>query len=176
VLLTVEYSALYSSDFQRQLQQTLDPTVSAEMPYGFRNQFADQWYDLHNPDQSPTPMTVQFRTVAEDFPPNLIDLRIQQVALYFSRANGQDFEVFVSSLRFREQGAAGYVGGASTTVDGLISTRRGNGSSWNAMLGRKPFGDWTLELEDTEVMRDRFANDDIQDILFVVTYSGLTSP
>jgi hypothetical protein len=176
VLLTIEYTALNSFDFQRQLQQALDPSISAEMPYGFRNQFPDQWYDLHNPDQSPTPMSVQFQTLAADFPPNLIDLKIQQVALYFSRADGQTFEVSVASLRFKQKGAAGSVGGAATTVDGLISTRRGNAGSWASMIDEEPFGNWTLEFEDTSEMRARFTDDDIQDILFVVTYEGLTSP
>ena len=66
----------------------LNNQTSAVRPYSFQNDLADQWYDLHNPDQSATPMTVQFTTAASDFPPNIDDIRIQQVVLYFSRPDG----------------------------------------------------------------------------------------
>jgi len=174
VLFTIEYTALNSVDYRQQVIQSLDPEFITDRPFSFRNQFADQWYDLHNPDQTPTPMTVQFTTSREDFPPNLSDLSIQQVVLYFSRADGQSFEVPVASLRFREQGAAGSLGGGATSIDGVISTRRGNAGSWIPMIGRSPIGDWELALPNDDEMRNHFANDEIQDILFVITYSGRT--
>jgi hypothetical protein len=46
-------------------------------------------------------MTVEFQTVREDFPPNLEDLKIQNVLLYFARAGGKSFEVPITYLRFR---------------------------------------------------------------------------
>src|SRR5262249_53966952 len=113
-------------------------------------------------------------TLQQDFPPNIDDLKIQQVVLYFSRTDGQTFEVPVTSLRFREQGGAGSVGGSATSNDGAISTRRGNAGSWLAMICQAPFGDWELALPNTEEMKNRFNNEDITDILFVITYSGRT--
>jgi len=172
VLVTIEYTALSSPDYRQQVIKSLNPTISADRPYSFRNQFQDQWYDLHNPDQSPTPMTVRFTTFAEDFPPNIDDIRIQQVLLYFSRADGQTFEVSVTSLRFTAQDAAGAIGGGATSIDGVISTRRGNAGSWIAMIGKHPFGEWELSLP--EDMRAHINNDDIQEILFVITYTGAT--
>src|SRR5262249_35656185 len=77
VLFIVDYVALKSWDYEQQVLQSLRPTVSSDRPFTFREQFADPWYDLHNPDQTSTPMTVRFRTVPQDFPPNLDDLRIQ---------------------------------------------------------------------------------------------------
>jgi hypothetical protein len=175
VLVTIEYTALNSFDYRGQVIQSLSPTLSVDRPYSFRNQFMDQWYDLHNPDQTPTPMTVRFTTLPADFPPNLDDVRIQQVLLYFSRADGKVFEIAVPSLHFQQTGAPGMAGGGATTIDGTISTRRGNAASWTAMIGKKPFGDWELVLEDTGEMRGYFTNDEIQDILFVITYSGQTA-
>jgi hypothetical protein len=67
VLVTIEYTALHSFDYRQQVIQTLNPNLSADRPFSFRNQFADQWYDLHNPEQTKTPMTVRFQTVREDF-------------------------------------------------------------------------------------------------------------
>ena len=172
VLVSIDYTALSSADYRRQVIQSLGSDVSAERPYSLRNQLADQWYDLHNPDQSNTPMTVRFASFAEDFPPNIDDPRIQQVLLYFSRADGKAFEIAVAGLRFTEQGTAGAIGGAATSIDGVISTRRGNAPSWTPMIGKKVVGDWELALADNDRMRAYFADDDIQDILFVITYSG----
>ncbi|MBI2360606.1 MAG: hypothetical protein HYV04_17165, partial [Deltaproteobacteria bacterium] len=174
VLLTIEYTALDSWDYRQQLMQQLDAKVSADRPFSFRHQFADQWYDLHNPDQTATPMTVTFRTRREDFPPNLENLKIQHVALYFARKSETSFEVQVSQLRLTAQGSPGAVGGGSTSIDGIISTRKGNAGSWIAMIGKSPFGEWELALPNTVEMKDRFKNEDVEDILFVITYSGHT--
>jgi len=174
VLVTINYTALNSIDYRQQVIQSLSPTVTGDRPYSFRNQFADQWYDLHNPDQTGTPMTVRFTTLQQDFPPNINDLKIQQVLLYFSRADGQSFEVAVSSLRFKEQGASGSVGGGATSIDGVISTRRGNAGSWISMIGKSTAGEWELALPNADEMKNHFQNEDIRDILFVITYSGRT--
>ena len=177
VLLTIEYTALNSFDYQQQVIQELDRRLSAERPFSFRQQFADQWYDLHNPEQTATPMVVQFTTRREDFPPNISSLQIQQVVLYFARKDdAASYEIPVTHLHFREQGSGVDLGGGATTIDGIISTRRGNGSSWTPMVGRSPFGTWELALPNTVGMKNRFKNEEIEDILFVVTYRGETPP
>jgi hypothetical protein len=174
VLITIEYTALNSFDYRQQVIQTLKPNLSADRPFSFRNQFADQWYDLHNPDQTSVPMTVRFKTVREDFPPNLDALKIQQVLLYFVRADAASFEVPVTHLRYTAKEESGAVGGSATSIDGVISTRRGNAGSWVAMIGKTPPGEWELALPNTEEMKSRFKNKEIVDILLVLTYSGRT--
>ena len=46
------------------------------------------------------------------------------------------------------------------------------------MIGKSPIGEWELALPNTVEIRNRFgdggSNEDIQDILFVITYSGRT--
>jgi hypothetical protein len=174
VLVTVDYTALNSFDYQQQIIQTLRPAISADRGFSFRNEFADPWYDLHNPDLTDTPMTVRFTTSRDDFPPNLDDLKIQQVVLYFGRANGSSLEVPVTYLHFTEENGSGAIGGGATSVDGIISTRTGSAGSWMAMIGRSPVGSWELALPNTEDVRNHFANDDIQEMLFVTTVSGRT--
>ncbi len=174
VLITYEYTALNSFDYRQQVIQTLNPNLSADRSFGFRDQFADQWYDLHNPEQAKTPMTVRFQTVREDFPPNIENLKIQQVLLYFARSSEQTFELPVTQLRFTAQGDTGIVGGSATPIDGVISTRRGNAGSWITMIGKVPAGEWELALPNTEEVRNRFKNEEIDDILLVITYSGRT--
>ena len=143
-------------------------------PFSFRNQLADQWYDLHNPEQTSTPMLVRFRTVREGFPANVDALKIQHVLLYFVRANGKSFEVTDTRLRYTAQEEIGTLGGSATSIDGIISTRRGNAGSWAAMIGKSPVGEWELALPNTEEMKKRFKSEEIEDILLVITYSGRT--
>jgi hypothetical protein len=156
------------------MPQSLKPTVSAARPFSLRNQFADQWYDLHNPEQTSTPMTVRFTTLREDFPPNLEALKIQHVLLYFVRSTAPSVEVLVSHLRYTAQEEPGTVGGSATSIDGIINTRSGNAGSWTAMIGKSPAGEWELALPNTEEMKERFKTEEIEDILLVITYSGRT--
>ncbi|MFX0201850.1 MAG: hypothetical protein ACFFCW_37545, partial [Candidatus Hodarchaeota archaeon] len=63
-------------------------------------------------------------------------------------------------------------GGGATSIDGVISTRRGNAGSWISMINKSPFGEWELALPNTEDMKNRFEDEEIGDILFVTTYQG----
>jgi hypothetical protein len=42
------------------------------------------------------------------------------------------------------------------------------------MIGRSPVGEWELALPNTAEMKSRFQDEEIEDILFVITYSGHT--
>jgi hypothetical protein len=174
VVMTMEYTALQSPDYRQQVIQSFKPKVTADYPLSFRSQFSDQWYDLHNPEQTATPMTVRYTTRPEDFPPNVTALEIQQVLLYFVPSNGTPVETPVSYLHYTPERDAGTVGGGAMSIDGVISTRRGNAGSWTAMIGKSPIGEWELALPNTEEIRNRFKNDEIEDILSVITYSGRT--
>ncbi len=171
ILITLEYTALDSYDYRKQVIQELDRTLSGDRPFSFKNQFADAWYDLHNPAPD-APMTVHFRTRREDFPPNLSNLKIEHVLLYFARRDGETAEV-PTTLKFKPDGGDGEFGGDGESLDGLISTRRGTGS-WTLMIGEPPIGEWTLTLSNTEVMQQKFRDEAIEDILLVITYKGET--
>lgn len=174
VLITLEYTAVDRFDYRDQIIRTMRSRLSANRPFGFRYELADQWYDLHNPDQTATPMTIQFETTREDFPPNLDDLRIQHVTLYFSRGDGMMFQVTVNSLSFTAAGTTGSIGGSAHSIDGMINTRNGNAASWNSIIGKSPIGDWELAMPNRSDIRDLFKKENINDILFVITYSGRT--
>ncbi len=181
VLITIEYTALHNEVYRQQVIQQLDRTTSGDRPFSFRNQFADAWFDLNNPDQTEKPMVVSFQTRREDFPPNVEDLSIEHVVLYIVRTDEADFEVPVTHLHFTEKGSEEPIGGGSTTIDGVISTRRGNGSSWLDILGKSPVGQWELSLKSEEPAIDKkirgwFEAEQIEDILLVITYQGETPP
>ncbi len=174
VQVTIEYTALDSYAYRQQVIHELDRTISADRPFSFRHQFADQWYDLHNPDRTATPMTVRFTTRPEDFPPNLDALSVEHVLLYFARKDGVVKEIPITHFMFQEAGSAGAIGGGSVTVDGLISTRKSHGASWLAMIGKSPVGQWELALPNNGGLRARFQNEEFDDILLVITYRGQT--
>ena len=179
VLFTVNLTALHSFDYEHQVIEGLDRTVSFNRAFDFRQVFADPWYDLNNPDQNDTPMHVRFDTRREDFPPNLNRLAIQHVVLYVVRKDGELFEQEVQHLHFTAEGTSGVVGGPAVTVDGRVSTRSGNGTNWLPMLGLPPYGDWELAFSDGPpsdiVARSRFAEEQIENLLLVITVSGETA-
>lgn len=176
VLLTIEYTALDSAIYRGQVVQRLDRAASGERPFSFRQQFADCWYDLNNTDllADDRPLRVVFETRRSDFPPNLADLRIEHVALFFVRQEGFGDEIQVESLLFTEAGHAGHVGGSASAKTGLISTRDANAGSWLPMQGKQPVGTWGLTLPKTDEARAWFKDGKITDILFVITFGGTT--
>lgn len=180
VLLTIDYTALDSPDYRQQVIRQLDPSMSADQAYSFRYQFADQWYELHHPQQFDTPMVVTFATERNDFPPNLTDgPTIRQVVLYFVPNAGQPFEISSVSLHF----GAG-IGGTANTINDITSTRGGNPAAWAPMIGEPAAQQWTLDLSGSSVMgpepsltiQDVFAKEYVADILFVITYEGTLPP
>jgi hypothetical protein len=176
VLITMEYTALNSYTYRQQVIQELDGKISADRPFSFRHQFADQWYDLHNPGQTATQIVVRFKTRREDFPPNVQNLKVQHVVLYFAGTLEAAFEMEGVSLHFTEQQKGPIpkaVGGSANSIDGIISTRKGNGSPWSAIQTRSPFGEWELALPNTKEVTGRFKNGQLED-MFVLTYSGHT--
>jgi hypothetical protein len=179
-LLTVEYTALHNFTYRQQVIQGLDRSFSGDRPFSFRQEFPDQWYYLNNPpdrDEQGTPITVSFETRREDFPPNLDDLKIQHVVMLFARTNGADFEVPVDHLhllRTTEDGSEIPLGGPATSFDGVISTRRGNASSWIEMQNNPPIGRWELALPNSAEIRQLFKEGKIENILFVITFGGQT--
>jgi hypothetical protein len=175
VLLTIDYTALNSFDYRQQVIQTLDPNLSDDRPFTFRQQFPDQWYALSNPDQTAAPMTVRFKTTRGDFLPNVDDLKIQQLVLYFAPVNGKPPDVQGVQLRFKRNGDQTPVGGSADSIDGVISTRRANGSNWLPITGNTPpVGEWELALPTDDATKKLFQNEEISDILFGITYSGRT--
>jgi hypothetical protein len=128
VLFTVEYTALQDFSYRRQVIQQLEDAVSAERVFSLRDQFADQWYALHNPDGASAPMAVNFSLTSEDFPPNVAGLRIQQALLAVARVEGHTFEIESAQLMFTPEGETAPVGGmVNGTTDGRVEAMPAHG-------------------------------------------------
>lgn len=172
VLVTLDYTALFSYDYRETVTAGMRPTLDAERGFSFRHEFADAWYDLMNPALSPTPMTVRIRTTYDDFPANIDRLAIRNVALGFLRKDGTSFEMAIAGLTFTPDGEETSYGGAAHTVEGIASTRRGNAQSWSPIIGCTPCGTWELALPNTAIVRNRFSSRAIENIVLIVSYSG----
>ena len=134
----------------------------------------------------PQRMVVKLLVGRDDFPSNLENIRIRYILLYFSRADGMTQEILVEHLKLVDPLGHETSGGSARTIDGTISTRRGNGSPWLPLIGggaglgaQQPFGTWELSLRNSNAgeaqqLKDAFDKDLIDDILLVVSYEGDT--
>ncbi|MBL7797243.1 MAG: hypothetical protein JNJ90_12170, partial [Saprospiraceae bacterium] len=177
VLFTIEYTALNNTDYRRRVIANLDRRFSADRAFSFRRDFPDQWYDLNHPEQSNEPMAVAFETLRGDFPANIEGLEIRQVVLFIARKDGFEQEVKVKHLRYQLEDGA-WLGGANdqnlNTVNGVLSTRTGSFAEWDEFRGKTPVGRWELALADSNKIRQWLKEEQIEDVLFVLTLEGET--
>jgi hypothetical protein len=71
-------------------------------------------------------------------------------------------------------GSRAPVGGTATSSDGLYSTRRTAAAWREGFTGVPPVGEWELALPNTPAVRDLFQQEAVEDIVFVITFSGRT--
>jgi hypothetical protein len=185
VYMTIEYTALDSPDYRSILLKNMDPEIEAIRPYTFRNQFADQWYDLNNPlvytdksNNNPAPVTVRFETLLSDFPVNLLEHRIKKINMYFARENKEKKyaratslsknKVYLSFTPFEAEEE-------NKPFDESIDVN--NSIDWNKVIentitsnGSTVEGKWALTLPGDIVKK--IMGKEITDILFAITYSG----
>jgi hypothetical protein len=179
VLVTIDYTALASDDYAQQVVRRLARRFDGDRAFSLRHDFPDAWWDLHNPDQTATPLSVAFDIAGGDFPPNVDDVEIEQVALVVASRLEPPRGLTVR-LRFAEEASPGEPPTPPTSwlaaapVEGVASTRRGNASAWLALVGRRPAGRWSFSLPDTDAVREWLDADGLGDVLLVLTYGGRT--
>jgi Tc toxin complex TcA C-terminal TcB-binding domain len=172
VLLTVEYTALESAEYRERVVRELNRRFSGDRTFSVRNDFPDAWFDLHNPDtvDPDRRMRVDLPITADDLPPHILDLHVEQISLFAVRADTLTDELTVASLRHGQTASTGPV----TTIGGIISTRRPAGEPWNVHLRADPTGIWEIQLPDDEVVRSWFHDELVDDIVLVLTVGGTT--
>lgn len=177
VLLTLEYTALSNPIYRRQVIKQLDRKISGDRIFSFREQFSDSWYELNNADaleDAGRRMVANFSTQRDDFPPHIEDLHVQHVTLRVARKDGFVKEINIAGLNFTPKGETISVGGASRTVEAVVSTRRPNGATWLGMQGKIPVGSWELKFPNNTQLKAWFKEGLIEDIALVVTFGGTT--
>ncbi|WP_345510134.1 neuraminidase-like domain-containing protein [Phytohabitans houttuyneae] len=175
VLLTIDYTAIDSADLRARVVRELDRTQEGERGFSLRQDFPDAWWDLTNPDAADTPLNVSLGTRALDFPVNLAELEITQIALALITESDPPAPLSTLTLHFRADGGTAVLGGTAAPVDKVVSTRRSNGGPWLPITGKAPAGTWRLQLPDSEDTREWIAQGGLTDILLVISYRARTA-
>ncbi len=177
VVLTVEYTALESPEYRQQVIRRLDRRFSGDRAFSLRNDFPDAWFDLNNPDtvDPDRRMTAVIPITTGDLPPHIDDLLVEHLTLFVIREDSFTGELTVISLSHTSGGQTS-TGGEVQTINGIVSTRRPAGTPWHTLLGAGPIGDWELRLPDDAPTRALFSEEQIEDIVVVVSLSGTTPP
>lgn len=175
VLLTIEYTALDSAEYRDQVIRSLNRTFSGDRSFSVRDQFPDAWYELHNPDtvDPARRMRVTLPVTSDDLPPHISGLGIAHVTAFIVRAEALTDEVTIPALMHTVNGQTTRAAEVRT-VGGVVSTRRPGGVPWQVFQEAAPAGEWELQLEDTEQVRDWFTGGLIEDIVLVFTLTGTT--
>lgn len=172
VFVTLELSALWSSDRERQVVEAFEPQLESYRIFSLAEEFSEAWADLTDPAAPPGPRVFGFRTEAADFPPNLSDLEITGIAIAFAAPDGSGADVTGAALQFRPDAAAGPLGGPFTTIGGAASTRRAGGAALLPIIGAPPAGTWELSLPDAAA----FAQGGIAGAALILSFSATRPP
>ncbi|HWB64576.1 MAG TPA: hypothetical protein VG603_13765, partial [Chitinophagales bacterium] len=179
VLFTIDYTALYDSNYEQQVIRELGTDFSADQVFSFKDSFADEFYVLCHPEESDadTAMKANIQLSVFDFPANVSDLEVEQVKLYFLiQTDDPTFRPFIQhqdlqvKLSFQpdEEQALIIKGNAKVNKLGIISTLTNGGGFINA-IGHTPLGTWQFDMKD---LQDLFTAGNIYDVVLAVTYSG----
>lgn len=166
VLITIEYEAMNSFLWRNTVVQRLNSEpATAALAISMKNNLPDQWFDLHNVEQTETPYKVSFQINQRDLVPNISDPAITAVTVYFSMKDNAEFSSEVTL-------GLGQVLFQATPNDNLISTRA-NAQGFGALVGEhSPVNTWSFGLEYNQHTQDLLAENKIDDIFIIFSYDG----
>ncbi|MFO0701100.1 MAG: LamG-like jellyroll fold domain-containing protein [Nitrospira sp.] len=182
ILVTIEYTALFSVEYRQQVIQNLDLRVSADKAFSIRNEFPDIWYDLVNSEKGASESPIRFRAERSYFPPNLEE-NITIGDLLFAILSGKE-ELDISgdvklsytpdipkNLQPIPVDRQPVKEATATILERRIHTRLPGGrSSWGAIQGKHATGAWEFTLPTSVLTPIR--KGDVDDILIVLTFNG----
>jgi hypothetical protein len=180
VLLTIDYTALNSYEYRQQVLRDQDRSFSGDRAFSIRDQFPDVWYELSNPDavvDAASRMRATLPLQREDFPPHVEGLAVEALTLFCVRKEGFTQELRINALRYRVPGREPITAAQVCTVGGIVGTRRPNGAPWRRdLIGQDPVGEWSMQLENTARVHSWFKEGLIEDLVLVMTVTGVTPP
>ena len=91
-----------------------------------------------------------------------------------------NLEESIRHLKFTPEGADQPLGNGDQNLisqQRIFSTRSGNFSAWDDFItsGLSPYGKWEIALPNEEQILNRFREEQIVDILFVITFEARTA-
>ncbi len=175
VLFTIEYTAMHDFNYEQQVIARLGSEMNAIRMYSLKSDFPDQWFDLHNPDQTINPMEISLDTSETDYPPHLSDIIISgsggvSGVKLLVITKDQSISLDPITLNFSPIDNPGnLLGGTQGTADQIYQ--------WGDMNGFTVGGSWQIDFGDDPITKARFrqlfTDEEIIDILLVIKYEGL---
>jgi hypothetical protein len=165
VLITIEYEAMNSFLWRNTVVQRLnnEPTT-AGLAISMKNNLPDQWFDLHNPEQTETPYEVSFQISERDLVPNINGpLNIDRLLVYVLMKDGEEFAHEVTIQHGESVRPASVVDGIARFPDGVVPN-----------TGPGPLGEWSIafDVPTGSTLPNPFNEENVDDIVIVFTYSG----
>jgi hypothetical protein len=183
VQVSFAYTALYSADYRAQLLADtvrLPRTYSGVRVFSFRNELVDQWYALHNAPPAPIDLRATFTVDASDFPSGMSNVRVRRLTLYMPiSADANGVIVDLSKDNASKQIGLALGNDAAPALQALDSdsliAAQSAADPWFRQLPAKtlsPVGTWTVVLPATQAILDLLRADQVQDILFAISYEA----
>ncbi len=180
VLVSVEYTALNSIELRDRVVKQLPREVLSDRAFSVKRDLADVWYELANNQGGPADIAVAMSRA--DFPPQLADVSIRQIALIVRRKDGQrcDYKIKPS---LRVSATQTIEAAEANAVNGIVSSRQSGAATWqtdllaqSAYVGQSAVT-WHFALADLSAQTDSvlqlLRDDEIDDVLVVFTFSGI---
>lgn len=168
VLITIDYTALQSFDYEQQVIRSLGTEISSQRAFSMRNEFADQFYELTHPDEVVNRFNTVFNVRSYDFPANILDVSMTDVRFYILLKDQDpgsspisDTEKPILKVRIPQEVGVG-------TIVQFPVNSKGIASSPSNPTGN-PLGEWALDCTELE---DLINENQILDIILVMTYEG----
>ena len=165
VLISVDYTALSDDGYRQQVIRRLNApgSITADRGYSLAGDFPDQWYELANPANPAAPRSTTLTIQAADFPATLTVPLVTELVIALVLAPG------VADPGVQVTLEHGNNGGPAQSTGGIISTRRGNASAWQAITS-SPVGDWVITLDAAGAQLLDAGS--LQDLQFVIGYTA----
>lgn len=155
-----------------------DSRFSGDLAFSLRLQFPDAWDDLTRPHTLTDPaftMRARISTTREDFPPHVDDLTVHGLAMYCLHQQGFAEEVGIASLSLVHTSARRAAGVPSTRGATSVPPLDRASDRWPELVGSSPIGDWTIQLEVTDTLRNWCRSGEMMDLVFVITVDGVVA-
>jgi len=165
VLITIEYEAMNSFLWRNTVVQRLNSEdAAAALAISMKHNLPDQWFDLHNPEQTETPYEVSFRISERDLVPNISgDLSINRLLVYVLMKDGEAFTHEVTMKQGESVRAASVVDGIARFPDGVVPN-----------TGPGPLGEWTIvfDVPSGSNTPNPFDEEKVDDVIVIFGYTG----
>ena len=163
VLITIEYEAMNSFLWRNTVVQRLNiEPATAALAISMKNNLPDQWFDLHNPEQTETPYAVSFRIGERDLVPNLTAPKTTGISMYFIMKDGKTFNGMV--LLGLDSGGEQ----EASPNDNFVGA-----NTFTSITTSTPADTWHFSIPgDSTSAQAHFDNDEVDDVVIIIAYDG----